>query len=88
MNLSDYFDNNDFEWTKEAECKGTQPNLWFPNPDTDNHARLPKQICNMCAVQIECLEYAITTRQKDGIWGGMTEQERERLIKRRRRGLD
>jgi WhiB family redox-sensing transcriptional regulator len=32
-----------------------------------------------------CLEHAITRREKLGVWGGLTERERRRLIRRRRR---
>jgi WhiB family redox-sensing transcriptional regulator len=30
----------------------------------------------MCAVRRECLEYALTTKEPYGIWGGLTEVER------------
>jgi hypothetical protein len=33
-------------------------------------------ICRRCPVQAQCLEWAIETRQRDGIWGGMDLTER------------
>ena len=33
-------------------------------------------ICGTCAVQAPCLEWALSTGQDAGIWGGMTEEER------------
>ena len=32
-----------------------------------------------------CLEYAIETRQPDGIWGGLNADERHRLLRRRQK---
>jgi WhiB family redox-sensing transcriptional regulator len=36
-------------------------------------------------VRETCLEYAITTREKTGVWGGYTARERRRLVRQRRR---
>jgi WhiB family redox-sensing transcriptional regulator len=36
-------------------------------------------------VRETCLEYALTRREKLGVWGGLTERERRRLIRQRRR---
>jgi WhiB family transcriptional regulator, redox-sensing transcriptional regulator len=36
-------------------------------------------------VREPCLEYAITSREHDGVWGGLTARERRRLIRQRRR---
>ncbi|HUE61162.1 MAG TPA: WhiB family transcriptional regulator, partial [Acidimicrobiales bacterium] len=32
-----------------------------------------------------CLEWALAVREKDGVWGGATERERRRILRRRRR---
>ncbi len=39
----------------------------------------------VCPVREACLEYALTTREKDGVWGGYTARERRRIIRRRRK---
>jgi WhiB family transcriptional regulator, redox-sensing transcriptional regulator len=36
-------------------------------------------------VREPCLEHAITAREKQGVWGGLTEKERRRLIRQRRK---
>jgi WhiB family redox-sensing transcriptional regulator len=36
-------------------------------------------------VRVNCLEYALATREKDGVWGGATDKERRRIIRHRRR---
>ncbi len=42
-----------------------------------------KRVCDQCTVQQACLDYALDTNQDSGIWGGLTEEER-RVIRRRR----
>lgn len=43
------------------------------------------EICNgttdgrVCPVRDTCLEFALETNQRDGVWGGMTETERHKL---------
>jgi WhiB family transcriptional regulator, redox-sensing transcriptional regulator len=69
------------EWRDQAECAGMDTNLFFPVTDAD--AAAPKRVCAVCPVRQECLEWAIATRQSDGVWGGMTEDERRRLRRRR-----
>ena len=44
-----------------------------------------KAICAQCAVRQACLEHALASRERDGIWGGATEKERRRIIRQRRR---
>jgi WhiB family redox-sensing transcriptional regulator len=42
-------------------------------------------VCHGCDVRISCLEHALASREKVGVWGGTTERERRRLIRQRRR---
>jgi WhiB family redox-sensing transcriptional regulator len=38
-------------------------------------------ICRQCAVITECLADALDNRVEFGVWGGMTERQRRKLIK-------
>lgn len=58
-------------------CMETDPELFFP--DTWTQARDAKKLCSTCPVQRECLTYALESNQLDGIWGGLTLDERRRL---------
>jgi WhiB family redox-sensing transcriptional regulator len=71
------------EWRRYARCNGTDPEVFYPS--TDDEAGDAKAICAVCPVREPCLEHAITAREKQGVWGGLTERERRRLIRRRRR---
>lgn len=71
------------DWQSRAACLGMDPGIFFPV--TDAEADEVKAICARCPVAEECLEFALDTRQHDGVWGGLTEAERRRLRRRRRR---
>ena len=42
--------------------------------------RAPRPICAACPVREACLEHALAVREKHGVWGGLTERERRRVI--------
>jgi WhiB family redox-sensing transcriptional regulator len=75
------------KWRARAACNGCDLDLFFPigvtGPATDQIAAA-KAICDGCQVWIECLEFALATKQKFGIWGGRDEEERRRLLRARR----
>ncbi|HMS12210.1 MAG: WhiB family transcriptional regulator [Microthrixaceae bacterium] len=70
-------------WVGKAACSGLDPAVFYP--PTDEDADEAKAICAACPVQEPCLEHAIEMREKNGVWGGATERERLRIIRRRRR---
>lgn len=71
-------------WRTQARCRGVDPLIFHPVNDADE-AEEAKAVCALCPVREACLEYAITAREKDGVWGGLTARERRRIIRRRRR---
>jgi WhiB family redox-sensing transcriptional regulator len=73
----------DMRWMARARCRGLDPAIFHPETDAD--AAEAKEICGACPVREACLEFAIEMREKDGVWGGHTADERRRLIRRRRR---
>ncbi len=77
----------EYGWQWRASCRGEDSSLFFaPNHHESKEERLvrerqAKAICAICPVRMECLEYAIRTREPYGIWGGLNELERRRLIR-------
>lgn len=69
-------------WMQQANCLGIDPELFFPERGTST--REPKDVCRGCVVREECLEFALTSGEKFGIWGGLSERERRRLRRQRR----
>ena len=70
-------------WRQHAACKGVEPEVFYPV--TDEEAEIAKAICTVCSVRGTCLEYALTNREREGVWGGATEKERRRIVRQRRR---
>ncbi len=71
-------------WNNLAACRGLDIQVFFPDPAIDDEADPARSVCSDCAVQGVCLEAAIDRREKNGVWGGCTERERRRIIRRRR----
>jgi WhiB family transcriptional regulator, redox-sensing transcriptional regulator len=72
----------DSDWRNVAACRDTDPDLFFPVGTTgpaieqiDN----AKAVCRTCEAQVPCLEFALTTNQDSGVWGGTSEEERRKL---------
>jgi len=56
------------------------PDLFFPERGSNFHTtRAICAICNDCPVRQECLDYAITTYEIDGIWGGLPAHQRRKI---------
>jgi WhiB family redox-sensing transcriptional regulator len=69
-------------WMQHAKCHGADPERFFPTESTGvDDAR---RVCAECPVQVECLEYALDNRIDLGIWGGVSQRERKRILSRRR----
>ncbi len=65
------------DWTLRAKCRGMQDQL-FPEGADQKRARA---VCMGCQVRSECLAEALDNRIEWGVWGGMTERERRRLLR-------
>ena len=73
-------------WRDQALCRDTDPELFFPVGTTGTaltQIERAKQVCSECTVRVDCLDFALTTNQDSGVWGGLTEEER-RVIRRQR----
>lgn len=42
--------------------------------------QIGKRICGRCPVRHDCLEDALSRNERDGVWGGLTTEERDLLI--------
>ena len=70
------------DWRSNAACVDEDPELFFPIGTTGpavEQADAAKRICAGCDAREECLEFAIATNQDAGVWGGLTEDEREEM---------
>ncbi|GAA3522513.1 WhiB family redox-sensing transcriptional regulator [Streptosporangium album] len=65
-------------WRDFARCGEVHPETFFPEQGCSPKAA--KRICRRCEVRAECLEYALQRGEPCGVWGGLTERERRRLL--------
>jgi len=76
-------------WRSHAACAAADTGEFFPigsSPASSAQAARAKAVCSTCPVRLRCLEFAITTNQEYGIWGGADEDERRVLRRQWRRG--
>ena len=67
-------------WQEAAACRAQNADTYFPE---GRPALAPRRVCNeVCPVREACLEFALA-HDEHGIWGGLTEPERQRLKRSR-----
>lgn len=79
-----------WEWQYEGLCRTTNPDTFFhPEGERGPSRRLrdarAKAICEQCPVIRQCAEHALAVQEPYGVWGGMTEEEREEIYRERAR---
>jgi WhiB family redox-sensing transcriptional regulator len=75
-------DHSEQDWMLQARCRSLSPGEFFPSDGVG--VDKARKICGQCPVQNECLEYALTYRIDHGVWGGASERERRRILRRRK----
>lgn len=70
-------------WFNDAACLTTDPDAFFPEHGDATTGPKARRICDGCDVTNQCLEYAITHRITDGIWGSTSPRTRRRIIEQR-----
>ncbi len=74
-------------WSDNGSCREADPLLFFHPQNERGSARgrrerSAKLICMQCTVRIECADYAVRAREPYGVWGGLSEDDRERIYSR------
>lgn len=70
-------------WVSEANCAGLDASLFFPERGDMTAIRQAKAVCRGCTVRAACL--AANLDELDGVFGGTTPTERQRLRMKRGR---
>jgi WhiB family redox-sensing transcriptional regulator len=69
-------------WRQFAECRFSNPAIFFPDEDDDAFDSAPaKSVCSRCAVRRECLDFALSNHETNGIWGGMSMGQRRAYVR-------
>lgn len=71
-----------WEWQFAGSCRTSSPDMFFHPEGERGAARRrrddsAKAVCLGCPVLTQCREHALAVREPYGVWGAMTEDERE-----------
>ena len=69
-------------WMADGNCRLHPPATFFPSDGVG--VDKARKICRDCPVMARCLDYALDEKIDHGVWGGCSERERRRILKRRR----
>ncbi|BFV55257.1 WhiB family transcriptional regulator [Kitasatospora sp. CMC57] len=77
-----------WDWQIRAACRRQDAALFFhPAGERgdahDARDEAAKRVCGRCPVRAACLTHALQVREPYGVWGGLTEDERAALLRRR-----
>jgi WhiB family transcriptional regulator, redox-sensing transcriptional regulator len=71
----------DWRWQASGACRRADPELFF-HPDAERGAARTRRdaaalrVCAACPVLRRCREHALAQPEVDGVWGGLTEEQR------------
>jgi WhiB family redox-sensing transcriptional regulator len=69
------------EWQLKGLCRSKRynPDMWSPFENHERRALLAKDVCVQCPVLQQCREWALSHHEEHGVWGGLSEGDRQRL---------
>ncbi len=70
-----------WDWQVQAACRGLSTDLFFkaddePRSHKASREAQAKAVCYTCPVVEECLTWALTVGETEGVWGATTADER------------
>ena len=74
-------------WQERGACRKVDPTIFFHPQNERGSSRIrrdrqAKAVCAACPVRLECADYAVRAREPYGVWGGLSEDDRERIYRR------
>jgi WhiB family transcriptional regulator, redox-sensing transcriptional regulator len=80
-----------WEWQYQGLCRTSNPDTFFHpegerGPSRQHRDARAKAICQQCPVVLECGAHALAVQEPYGVWGGMTEEDREAIYRERADG--
>ena len=75
-----------WDWQVSAACRGNPEPFFHPygerEPSRSRREAAAKAVCATCPVLERCREHALAAREPYGVWGGLSEEERDVLLRR------
>ncbi len=75
-----------WNWQLQGLCRGVDSSMFFHPDGERGRARMQreqraKDMCRRCPVIEECRSHAMDVGEPYGVWGGLSESERDLLLK-------
>ena len=74
---------DDMLWMEQGICHDKDEDTKIFFPEQGNNAVRAKAMCGRCPVREKCLNWSIETRQMYGVWGGVAEKKRRKMMQLR-----
>ena len=67
-----------------SPCENAPDMFFIDEQDTLGREKIrnSKKLCDDCPIKFKCLEYALEANESQGIWGGLTYNERKLLSRK------
>lgn len=81
-----------WDWQMGGACRGMDSAFFFHpegerGPARANREARAKQVCLTCPVVDQCRRHALSVQEPYGVWGGLSESERDDIVRGRERTL-
>lgn len=78
-----------WQWQQEGACREADPRLFFHPESERGPAKLARDraavaVCAGCPVIEQCRRHGLSVREPYGVWGGLTQDDREVIYRQRR----
>lgn len=74
-----------WEWQQLGSCRAKDTELFFHpegerGPSRSGREAAAKAVCASCPVLLLCRAHALSAREPYGVWGGLSEADREAIL--------
>jgi WhiB family redox-sensing transcriptional regulator len=81
-----------WDWQMRGACRGMDSAFFFHPEGERGSARVSrearaKQVCQGCPVLEQCRRHALAVEEPYGVWGGLSESERDEIVRGRTRTM-
>ncbi|MGI9004260.1 MAG: WhiB family transcriptional regulator [Pseudonocardia sp.] len=75
-----------WDWQMQGACRGMDSASFFHpegerGPARASREALAKEVCQRCPVLAQCRRHALSAHEPYGVWGGLSESERDDIIR-------
>ncbi len=78
-----------WDWQLDGACRREDPSIFFHPEGERGSERARRQsaaraVCESCPVRVPCVTHALAVREPYGMWGGLSEEDREAVYRNAR----